>query len=63
MLIILETPQIIAYNYYFLGCFYYKINDYLMAVEYLKKCKNSNSDITMSACEILSSIWDNKVGS
>ena len=59
----LESPKVIAYNYYFLGCFYYKINDYFTAVDYLKKCKNlkSDSDIKKSACETLNNIWNNKV--
>jgi hypothetical protein len=58
----LESPKIVSYNYYFLGCFYYKINDYFTAVDYLKKCKNLNSDsyIKKSSCQILSSIWDNQ---
>ncbi|MDD4248090.1 MAG: hypothetical protein PHT13_03095, partial [Methanosarcina sp.] len=59
----LESPKIIAYNYYFLGCFYYKINDYFTAVEYLKKCKNLKSDshVKKSAHDTLDNIWNNKV--
>lgn len=59
----LESTKIIAYNYYFLGCFYYKINDYFTAIEYLKKCTNLNPDSTIrkSSCEILNSIWNSKV--
>jgi len=62
-LIKLESTKIIAYNYYFLGCFYYKINDYFTAVEYLKKCNHSNPDSTIrkSCREILNSIWNNKI--
>ena len=63
VLISLESPKIVAYNYYFLGCFYYKINDYFTAVDYLKKCKNLNPDSYMkkSACQIINSVWNNKM--
>jgi hypothetical protein len=59
----LESPKIIAYNYYFLGCFYYKVNDYFTAVNYLKKCTNlnSDSDIKKSAQEVLENIWNSKI--
>ena len=53
----------IAYNYYFLGCFYYKINDYLTAVDCLKQCKilNRNREIRKSASELLDNIWNTKI--
>lgn len=59
----LESPKIIAYNYYFLGCFYYKINDHFTAIDYLKKCRNLTPDpnIEKSASKILDNIWNNKV--
>ncbi|MDD4750105.1 MAG: tetratricopeptide repeat protein [Methanosarcinaceae archaeon] len=44
LLTIYENKKIIAYNYYFLGCFYYKINDNITAYSYLKKCNNLISD-------------------
>jgi tetratricopeptide (TPR) repeat protein len=58
-----ESPHIIAYNYYFLGCFYYKVNDYFTAVNYLKKCKNlkPDPDIEKSAQEILENICNSKI--
>ena len=63
LLIKLESTKIIAYNYYFLGCFYYKINDYLTAVEYFKECRKLKPDrkIEKSASEILDSIWNTKI--
>jgi tetratricopeptide (TPR) repeat protein len=59
----LESKQIIAYNYYFLGCFYYKVNDYYTAVEYLRKSNSITSDSTIknSAREILNNVWNNKI--
>ncbi len=59
----LENPNLMAYNYYFLGCFYYKINDYFTAIDNLKECKNliSDSKIEKSASEIIDNIWNNKV--
>jgi hypothetical protein len=59
----LESQKIIAYNYYFLGCFYYKIKDYSTSVYYLRKCKNIKSDsyIEKSAHEALDNIWNNKL--
>lgn len=58
-----ESKTNVAYNYYFLGCFYYKINDYFTAIDCLKQCKKLNSDheINNSASEILDNIWNNKV--
>jgi len=58
-----ENPIIIGYNYYFLGCFYYKINDYFTAIDYLSKCKNLTSDSKMEklASETLDNIWNNKI--
>lgn len=53
----------VAYNYYFLGCFYYKINDYFTAIDCLKQCTKLNSDpeINNSAIEIIDNIWNNKI--
>ncbi len=58
-----ESTKNVAYNYYFLGCFYYKINDYFTAIDCLKQCKKLSSDreINNSASEILNNIWNNKI--
>ena len=59
----LESPKIIAYNYYFLGCFHYKINDYFTAIDYFQNCRKLTPDskLEKSANKILNNIWNNKV--
>ncbi|WP_269851499.1 hypothetical protein [Methanosarcina horonobensis] len=59
----LERSTITAYNYYFLGCFYYKINDYFTAIDYLKKCKSLTPDkkIEKLASDTLDNIWNSKI--
>jgi hypothetical protein len=59
----LKYRKIKAYNYYFIDCFHYKINDHLTAIDYFKKYKSSNSDhdITISACEFINNILDNNI--
>lgn len=58
-----ENTENVAYNYYFLGCFYYKINDYFTAIDYFKQCKKLTSDreINSSTSEILDNIWNTKI--
>lgn len=57
-----ENVEILAHSYYFLGFSYYKINDYITAVEYFKKCKDLHPDhiIKKSACDFLENIWCNQ---
>lgn len=58
-----ESTQNAVCNYYFLGCFYYKINDYFTAIDYFKKCNKLSTDdeISKSASEILDNIWNTKI--
>ena len=53
---------------YFLGCFYYKGNDFIKSKEYLKecieelaKCKKTKPPLKSSAKELLNHIWNYKM--
>lgn len=50
-----------AYILYFLGCFYFKTQDFFMAKEMLKDCIRFNSSIRSSAHYLLVSIWEHKI--
>jgi tetratricopeptide (TPR) repeat protein len=55
--------RIESYNNYFLGCFYYKLNDYFSAKDKLTNCimLNSEPKVINSAKQLVEDIWNHKI--
>ncbi|KKG76422.1 tetratricopeptide repeat protein [Methanosarcina mazei] len=58
-----DKTMIEAYNSYFLGCCYYKLNDYFSAKDKFMTCvkSSSKSEFTSSAKQIVDELWDYKI--
>jgi len=58
-----DNLRVKAYNKYFIGCFYYKLNDYFTAKSELSRCIKLSSEpkITNSAKQLVDDIWDYKL--
>jgi tetratricopeptide (TPR) repeat protein len=58
-----DKLKIESYNNYFLGCFYYKLNDYFSAKDKLVNCIKLNSEpkVTSSAKQLVEDIWNSKI--
>ncbi len=58
-----DTLRIESYNSYFLGCFYYKLKDYVSAQDKLTNCikLNFEPNVTNSAKQLVEDIWNHKI--